>query len=535
MSIPRLFTIGTFFAAIALLTGCGTSESHTSGPNGPTTSHHFQNPQLLWPGDSQVSTLQGDHGINDSLLYVPGVIAVSDGSGGAFLVWEADVQGQVWVQRMDATGHRVWPTEVSAAPNSPFRASPAAVSDGAGGVIVAWVDGRVGFCGLSFKGDCDIYAQRFDATGKALWQTDGIPVVTAPQNQGISGIAMASDGFGGAVLAWEDGRSCCTIFAQRVDSAGKQVWLTDGVQVSPPPTLVAGCICEPPQIVGDGTGGAIVSWWNNQVILREQAQTISVQKLDPTGKAVWGNSGVTVDMQVMSPAPDGERRYFRMVADGAGGVTFAANQNVSISIEERHVITQRISAAGQNLWSAGGVRVSSGAGAQAYPALIAVAGGAIIAWRNCTDLGFNNCDIAAQKMDLSGRLLWGPQGVPIVSIPNNQGSQAMAPNGTGGAFIVWSDCRNYPDVNACYVNMDIYGQEIDANGQVLWEPNGFPISNAKGNQGVPFSIEFTPTSYALVTDSQGGLILSWPDGRNNFCFAPNISSSCDLFAQRIKP
>ena len=223
-------------------------------PPPPPPPPTVQNPQLLWTGDVQVSSVLGDHGINDAIYYNPGVVLVADGSGGEFAVWESDVQGEVFVQRIDANGHTVWPSEISVAPDSPFTVMPAAVADGAGGVIVAWVDGRAGFCNLGFKGSCHIYAQRFNASGDILWQIDGVPVVTFSGNQGITGIGIVADGSGGAVLGWGDNRVCCTIFAQRINTSGASMWPINGIQVNPDPTLVTGTIGAGTQMIGDGAG-----------------------------------------------------------------------------------------------------------------------------------------------------------------------------------------------------------------------------------------------------------------------------------------
>jgi hypothetical protein len=77
---------------------------------------------------------------------------------------------------------------------------PAAVSDGAGGAIVAWYDDR---SGSSF----DIYAQHVLATGVVdpAWPANGRAVCTAVGDQ--VGPVIASDGSGGAIIAWGDYRS----------------------------------------------------------------------------------------------------------------------------------------------------------------------------------------------------------------------------------------------------------------------------------------------------------------------------------------
>ena len=90
---------------------------------------------------------------------------------------------------------------------------PAAVADGAGGVIVGWEDGR--------NGANDVFAQRLSAAGAALWAADGRPVSTAAADQ--SGVSVATDGASGGIFAWADSRNAGTgidVYAAHVNAAG---------------------------------------------------------------------------------------------------------------------------------------------------------------------------------------------------------------------------------------------------------------------------------------------------------------------------
>jgi hypothetical protein len=74
------------------------------------------------------------------------------------------------------TASAAWPHDPSAGglgvtSTGGYHASPASVSDGAGGVIVVWTDTRTGLD--------DIHAQRFSATGVPLWGGTGIAICTA--------------------------------------------------------------------------------------------------------------------------------------------------------------------------------------------------------------------------------------------------------------------------------------------------------------------------------------------------------------------
>lgn len=67
-----------------------------------------------------------------------------------------------------------WPQDLSL--NLPIctqtneQVNPLVISDGYGGAIILWEDLR--------DGDKDLYAQRVSQDGQKLWQENGIPIVT---------------------------------------------------------------------------------------------------------------------------------------------------------------------------------------------------------------------------------------------------------------------------------------------------------------------------------------------------------------------
>ena len=547
MCVMRTRALGcclALFLCVASGCGGGSSPQSSSTPQNPPSpspppTPPAETPTIIWTGDPLVTTHAGDNGI-DALFAPPGVRVIPDGSGGALLAWEDDWYGWVFVQRLDANGNRMWSdTGVRVAPDSPFQAGPALLSDGGGGMIAAFVDGRAGFCDYGFRGSCQIYAQRFDASGNALWQPNGIPINTAPGNQGNTGIAIASDRSGGAFLSWEDARSCCAIYAQHISSTGQTLWTTNGVAVSPPPTLAIGSIGVPPVIADDGNGGAIVAFWNIQVP-NNQNPLISTQRLDPQGNLLWSTSGAPVSLHLINTNESDITLYFQMVADGSGGAIVAAVNNQINNPIPRLVRVQRIDQNGQNLWPENGVAVTAAAVDQTYPMLLADgAGGAFVTWRNCVPPQGEDCNIFAQRLSSTGQAAWGAQGVSISSAPGVKGAQQIVPDEKGGAFIFWNDCRNftYPDqLFTCYVQMDLFGQRVNGQGETLWLKDGFPISTAPGNQGVPYTEDFTYPNYAISPDGQGGVLLAWPDGRDSPCSAANNAASrCELRAQHVRP
>jgi hypothetical protein len=181
--------------------------------------------------------------------FVPRI--VSDDVGGAIVAWEDERPAgsiDLYAQRVDSTGTLVWDGDgrrVCVAAET--QVTPAMTSDGAGGAIIAWMDYRP----VSYA---SIYAQRMSAGGSSMWATNGVAVAPVAFIQ--SNTQIVADGAGGAFVIWQDQRNGDdNIYAQRINAAGTALWTADGVPLAPMPQ---GQISA--WIVADGAGGAVVCW-----------------------------------------------------------------------------------------------------------------------------------------------------------------------------------------------------------------------------------------------------------------------------------
>jgi hypothetical protein len=88
------------------------------------------------------------------------------------------------------------------------------ISDQRGGAIFEWDDRRVSESAI------DIFAQRVSDAGVTQWTGDGVAVSTATGNQ-VAPVAV-TDGAGGAVMAWQDQRNSPDIdlYAQQIGAGG---------------------------------------------------------------------------------------------------------------------------------------------------------------------------------------------------------------------------------------------------------------------------------------------------------------------------
>jgi hypothetical protein len=254
---------------------------------------------------------------------------VSDGAGGAIVVWQDQRNGNqdLYAQRVNALGVPQWTSNgIAVCTALGMQASHRLVPDGSGGAIVTWQDTRSG--GLS-----DIYVQRLSASGAALWTGQGLALCTASSDQGYP--TLASDGVGGAIVTWNDTRSGGNydVYAQRVNAAGSAMWTVDGI-----PICTASGIQGLPNIAADGAGGAFLTWLD----VRSGNSDVYAQRVTSGGATLWTANGVAlcsaVGDQYSMNFPEQTNNV--IVADGLGGaiVTWEDNRNAG----DTDVYAQRV-------------------------------------------------------------------------------------------------------------------------------------------------------------------------------------------------
>jgi hypothetical protein len=224
----------------------------------------------------------------------------ADGFGGAIVAWPDRREGHpnydICAQRLDADGNPLWAHNgVVASSDTNYQYDPRLVADGGGGAIIAWEDYR----GSAF----DIYAQHVDGGGNLLWGSSGAVICDAIYDQ--YNLQLVADGGGGVIIAWEDIRgSAWDIYAQRVNAGGNSLWPPNGMAVCGAPGGQ-----ENLKLAEDGSGGAVIIWEDS----RDGYADIYAQSVDPEGNVRWTSDGVAICDTTW------DQHYAQMVGDGAGG------------------------------------------------------------------------------------------------------------------------------------------------------------------------------------------------------------------------
>lgn len=168
---------------------------------------------------------------------------LSDGAGGVIVAYADGNNVGAHRIRVDGTTPAGWPRAWNT--GAYVYPSPSAVSDGKGGAFVGWLDSRVG--------SNRPYAHHVlsDGTSDPRWPTTGLPL--SPTGYSASRVSMIADASGGALFVWSNG---VEVIAQRIDSAGTVVspWPADGR------VLGSGASTYDLKVLSDGPGGALVVW-----------------------------------------------------------------------------------------------------------------------------------------------------------------------------------------------------------------------------------------------------------------------------------
>lgn len=453
-----------------------------------------------------------------------------------------------------------WPTDplinLPVCVASGDQGPPRAASDGADGVVIAWLDQRAGG---------QVYAQRVSASGTALWTPNGNALGPAGAT---SDPMIAEDAAGGVVIAWvEDSGSARALKAQRLDANGLEQWTPGGVtlrertdQTSAPNYSI--WLWDQFSAVPNGAGGMYIGFQerhdeDNTLDPSRYTSALLMIQCDATG-AVVGERVLASDQYICNHCGDGffhldeltelalapgapsgvvatfrarpiinhftqfkppeirlqessglaatvvmgtaDVRHPRAATDGAGGAIASWEDTRS---GRPRLYAARLTAAGTQPWTAQGVALSGGTGDQFNQEMIADGGGGVaVVWLD----GRNNSvpDVYAQRLDGDGTAQW-PGDVALCTQPTLETDLALASAADGSVAFAWRDARSGTG--------DVYARVVSAAGVAYGSADGDAVCAATGDQSAP-----------AVVASGTQAIAAWMDRR---------SGGADVYAQRI--
>ncbi len=326
----------------------------------------------------------------------------------------------------------------------------------------------------------NIYVQRLDSEGNFIWKDKGTflysqsgivynkPLLLESDNDSIIILCVKSD----------------NISVKKIDSNGNLLWDTDDISTSG--------IASSEKVISDDSGGVVIAWLHNS--------NLYIQRIDSQGNILWYADHLLSNIYFFDISSDNQGNTFLVIED-----------------KNFNVYTQKVDPAGTMDWDNNGALISTQdkPGVGMSKIVSDDDGSSVITWvcstRNENKSSYSNPEVYAQKVDINGNILWQNGGVPVYTEDEmtNISEPRIIASENGSTIIIW---RN---------GLDLYGQRIDANGNILWEDNGIEIWSGGNIQG--------SANTNVVSDNNGGIIVVW-------CYTPEGSYTDNdmvIRAQRV--
>ncbi|MBN2070927.1 MAG: T9SS type A sorting domain-containing protein [Candidatus Krumholzibacteriota bacterium] len=375
---------------------------------------------------------------------------VPDGNGGAIIVFNCySGIAFLYAQKVGADGTLPWGPEGAVIMSGSMLfgcESLDAMPDGAGGAIIAYgwhervYNGSTGWYDDYYR----VSVQRLDSSGNLIWYPDPAGICLGSNFEApVCYPQIVSDENGGCIAAWIDEDH--DVRAARVNAGGSVLWNN---QVNIGNYNIVDVDDNSPQLVADGSGGAIISWDHSVTYAYDDHwYKIYAQHVNSSGTAQW-----VADKWISTVYPaDADHR---VVSDGDGGAIYVFGSKDPGPSPETYkwLWAQRIDGDGNQPWSDTGVMIVDPIMVgKEFSAATDGNGGVITTWCDARLTG--NYNIYAQRVDADGVKKWSASGLPVCTVSNRQGHPAMIYHGNDGTIIAWTDLRDDSG--------DIYAQQVD--------------------------------------------------------------------------
>ncbi|MCD4829006.1 MAG: T9SS type A sorting domain-containing protein [Candidatus Cloacimonetes bacterium] len=343
-----------------------------------------------------------------------------------------------------------------------------------GGVVATWTQ--------IMEGTERVYCQALDADGNALWGNTGMTLSTANLGQQFSTVSEVD---GDYYFAWsnmeQDGWDYYfRLYAQKISGGVKQ-WGETGIVVAS-----EDCDLFMENIVGP-------------YFLYRSSSDVFVTKLDPDGTPAAGFETplVLCDAALNQLNPQG------MLVDDDLFVIWEDRRD-----EVKAIYGQIVTANGGIEWAENGIAIASYANDQYDPAFCFDGANFYVSW---SDFRNGNAeDVAMQKVNASGELLWDANGLFVVQKDSVQFNSSLA-SVEEQTLVLWSDFLGPAS--------DIYVQQVGSDGNLYGDTAGEPLCDAIMNQYEPH----------VVAIDDGYALSIWRDARSS-----GKTEISGMYAQKIR-
>jgi len=440
---------------------------------------------LLW-GDYLIIYSEQDSLARPQLN--PRIVKTSD--NGAIIIWEDhrfDTQNaDLFAQKVSAAGVKLWNAAGIPLCTAEYaQIGPRMVPDNDGGCFVVWDDLRNG----NAPND-DIYAQHLSAAGVSLWEANGKPICTAPNQQNGSLVKISNNTI---FINWMDIRNGSVgIYYQALTYAGTPLLAENGIQVF---WGLSGDTPLKNYLILKRSSDVVIIWQDTR--FANDGYRIFYQFLNPDG---------TVDLE-----PNG-----RPVTESVAGYQLTPNAVVTpddqIAIiwedtrgSDPNVYAQLISADGQRLWGDFGIKLTNSVSIRQKDPFVSYYNGSFyFGWSDYRPLGTNFFYYIYGQRIYNNQKMWGPDGVLISFLPQGNLNNECTLYSLAKNYYVWE--RINPNVDS----RTIWVKRVAEDGSALdgWTDEGLQAST--------YNDYDTKQMYPEAALTPEGIFVMWRDLRQDF-------------------
>ncbi|RLD85044.1 MAG: hypothetical protein DRJ09_13360, partial [Bacteroidetes bacterium] len=255
-----------------------------------------------------------------------------DGQNNTLVTWERPVSPhtQVVLQKIEPDGTLTWGSQgITYQAGTQDYTGPVAIGLSDDSFIVAFYKQT----GPSYSPTRHVYAQKFDASGTAVWSSDAA-ISTAGGISAWTNLEVSSDDSDGILVGWVDDRNNdmqLQGFVQHVNCNGTIAWSPNGEEVADQGTFNH----ENVRIIGVNSGGKVVVAWDKYNGNQSQI-AIQGQKFSATGAQLWGSTGqefvpmTQTTANIIGGAMDGENALIAYEEYIGGGTVNRAVKAFSV-------------------------------------------------------------------------------------------------------------------------------------------------------------------------------------------------------------
>jgi hypothetical protein len=331
---------------------------------------------------------------------------IGDGNGG--VITAVDRESVIFVDKISPEGSSIWGENgISIIPDGYQNNSIKLVSDGAGGAIICWKESRM----KTTRGSISILAQRINFNGSLLWKHNGVLIYTTPEGVSFGQYDLAAAYLGSSIIVWDvsitSGTSFTTssvIYAQKLDAEGIPLWQTNGMSLKISRAADSNANFLSPLVVPDISGGAIISWRDTG----NNTLSLYAQKLRLDGMIEWPLDGI----KVFNIVQGGEAYYIQMVKDEGGGVIFSITFRDVIA-RSQGIQVYKLDFDGNIVWRVEPVNITINKTFAQHYTISDDEGEVILAWGTLKNDLSKLEEYFIQKIDIHGQKIWGEDGIKL--------------------------------------------------------------------------------------------------------------------------